>query len=366
MLIIPSFRKYCEDDKYFIDRIFAKYPNIKKRFDDFLARGGVIYAEGNAAYFIEKLGYLENGAVDFKNSFSVINENNLCTIEFTNSDHPITFTKYAIGDKLYFSTLPRITVNNAEIIAKLQENQNPVVFEINGNNAKGGRIIINTGLPTIGGMNELSKASRQLQWTLNAIFSAFCSSIDVTRFIYNDLRAEIIAGKNAFSYDRVDTFEVRIKIRNLSNRLIDNIKIIEKVRNYFEIISVSGKNISFIKSNRDIIFDNLTLKPFEEKEITIYVATPEPTNPIHGDVSKYISWSNYLYVSFCEIIAKTTRWTEYFNKYRNYAEMLFSAPLVADTDLNWKNILYLDFQPFKVFTIIENKERTAAIQTKYV
>ncbi|MGB9912983.1 MAG: hypothetical protein ACPLRO_06400, partial [Candidatus Kapaibacteriota bacterium] len=69
LLIIPPFRKFSDDDKYYIDKIFAEYPNIKRRFDEFLARGGTIYAEGNAVYFLEKLGYLENKSVDFANSY---------------------------------------------------------------------------------------------------------------------------------------------------------------------------------------------------------------------------------------------------------------------------------------------------------
>ncbi|MFP4460348.1 MAG: CARDB domain-containing protein, partial [Candidatus Zixiibacteriota bacterium] len=42
------------------------------------------------------------------------------------------------------------------------------------------------------------------------------------------------------------------------------------------------------------------------------------------------------------------------------------ADIVADTDLNWKNILGEYYQPFKIFMIMENKERTAAYNTKYV
>lgn len=366
LLIIPPFRKYGDDDKYFINKIFAKYPNIKKKFDEFLSRGGTIYAEGNAVYFLEKLGYLENGAVDFKNSYSYTNEDNLLPMEFTNVMHPISFTRFAVRDKLYANSVPKVNLSNADVVAYLQGTQNPVVFVLSGKNANGGRIIVNTGLPTIGGMNELSKGSRQLQWTMNAILSAFCSTIDVTRSIYNNLPSEIIAGVNAISYDRLDTFEVRLKIRNLSNKSVGEINIYERIRNYFKVLSVKATNVSFIISGTDITFKDITLSPFEEKEITILVTTPNPEDPIHGQVSKYISWSNYLYVSLCEVIFKSLNGIEYFLKYRNYAEILFSARLIADTDLNWKNILYLDYQPFKVFTIIENKERTPAVETKYV
>jgi len=101
---------------------------------------------------------------------------------------------------------------------------------LKGVNANNGRIICNTGLPTTGGMNELKNGSRQLQWTLNALLYAFTSNIDVTRSVYNDLPAGITAGKNAVSFDALDTFEVRIKIRNLTRCTIDNISINEYLR----------------------------------------------------------------------------------------------------------------------------------------
>ena len=55
-----------------------------------------------------------------------------------------------------------------------------------------------------------------------------------------------------------------------------------------------------------------------------------------------------------------------YRKYRNYVDLLFSARIVADADLNWKNFLGLYYQPFKVFMIMENKERTSATETRYV
>lgn len=366
LLIIPPFRKFAEDDRYYIDKIFEKYPNIKRRFDDFLARGGTIYAEGNAVYFIEKLGYLEKNSVDFENGISLTNEDNLADVNFTGIKHPLSFTRLAVGNKLYGGTFPKVTTNVAEVVATLQNTQNPVVFLLRGKNASGGKIIINTGMPTVGGINDLNKGSRQLQWTFNAIFSAFCSDVDVTRSIYNDLPSEITAGANAISYDRLDTFEVRIKIRNLSNNLVSDLKITEWVRDYFQVVGVKNTNISYQISGTKVVLSNITLNPFEEKEVVLLVSTPDPNSKIHELVNKYISWANYIYVSYCEVVNDGGKGIEFFAKYRNYADLMFSARLIADTDLNWKNFLYLDFQPFKVFTIIENKERTSAVETKYV
>ncbi|MCX7909366.1 MAG: hypothetical protein N2560_07610, partial [Ignavibacteria bacterium] len=365
LLIIPPFRKYGNDDKYYVDKIFAKFPNIKRKLEEFLSRGGTIYAEGNAVYFVEKLGFLETGAVDFENSYSFVNEDNLVPVEFSNLEHPLSFTRFAVN-KLYGASFPKINVKNADIVAFLKNTQNPVVFILCGKNANGGKIIVNTGLPTVGGINELSKGSRQLQWTLNAIFSAFCSNLDVTRSIYNNLPPEVTAGVNAISYDRLDTFEVRIKIRNLSSKLISNFTINEYVRDYFKIIGVKNANINYQISGTRITFTNISLNPFQEIDIVLLISTPDPSDKIHEQVDKYLSWANYIYVSVCEVVNIGEKGIEYFWKYRNYADFMFSARLIADTDLNWKNILYLDFQPFKVFTIIENKERTAAVETKYV
>ena len=53
----------------------------------------------------------------------------------------------------------------------------------------------------------------------------------------------------------------------------------------------------------------------------------------------------------------------------DYADLLFSARIFADADVNWKNFLGLEYQPFKVFMIMENKERTPAedvVYTQYI
>ncbi|MCX7880762.1 MAG: VCBS repeat-containing protein [Ignavibacteria bacterium] len=366
LLIIPSFRKFNDDDKYFIDKIVAKYPNLKRNIDGFLSRGGTIYVEGNAVYLLEKLGYLPSNSVDFKNYFSPNFEDNSVNVRFTNSNHPLNFTKLAVDNKLYASTIPTIKVQNAEVIAYLENTSNPVVFVLSGVSASNGQIIVNTGLPTVGGMNDLKRGSRQLQWTLNAIFSAYCSSIDLTRSVYNNLPKEITAGANAISYDRLDTFEVRLKIRNLGSTPFENVSINEYVREYFKIIGVRSTNINYSITGTLVNFKDISLSPFEEKEIVLLISTPEPQSKVHEQVDRYIAWANYIYVSYCEVRNQTSKGLEFFVKYRNYVDLMFSARLIADTDLNWKNILYLDYQPFKVFTIIENKERTAAVETKYI
>ncbi|RKZ32399.1 hypothetical protein DRQ33_05975, partial [bacterium] len=53
-------------------------------------------------------------------------------------------------------------------------------------------------------------------------------------------------------------------------------------------------------------------------------------------------------------------------RYDLWTKVLFSANIIADADLNWKNILGEYFQPFKIFMTMENKERTSALETYYM
>lgn len=65
LLIIPAFSMNGTDNKFYIDSLVNSHPALKTKIDSFLSRGGSIYTEGNAAYFLEKIQYLNNGAVDF-------------------------------------------------------------------------------------------------------------------------------------------------------------------------------------------------------------------------------------------------------------------------------------------------------------
>lgn len=366
LLIIPPFRKMGESDTYYADEILKKYPNIKTKFEEFLARGGMIYTEGNAVYFLEKLGLLAPKTVDFSSCIFSDPETNTIDLKFENGNNPLFFVSEAVNYKLYGTYFPKLKLQNVEIVARENNTDNPVVFVINSDQAKGGRIIVNTGLPTVGGMNNLNRGSRQIQWTLNAILYTFCSTIDVTRSLFNDLPKDITANPNAVSYDRLDTFEVRIKIRNLSNSPVSNVSLTEYVRPFFKFIEIKGQNVTFQANGNIITIPNIQLTPFQEMDIVMLISTPSPSDKIHEDVNKFISWANYIYVSSLEVRNNGQEYMEYFVKYRNYVDLMFSARLIADTDLNWKNILYTDFQPFKVFMIMENKERTPAMETRYV
>ncbi|MCD4678990.1 MAG: T9SS type A sorting domain-containing protein [Bacteroidales bacterium] len=365
LLIIPSFTIDGTNNKFYIDSVFAITPNMKARIDTFLAHGGMIYAEGNAAYFIEKLGYLIPGAVDFNNSIQANPITDLLDIEFTSSINPLAYTKHATGNFLYASSVPTVNVGSAEVIANIANGGTPVAFVMKGLQANGGRIVCNTGLPTVGGYVNIQDGSRQLQWTLNAIMYTFVKNVDVTRSIYNELLSNIVAGQNAISYDAIDTFEVKIIVRNVSSNTISNLEVKENIRNYFEFVDVDSSGFTYTINNNELVFSIASVPAHSEYTLIYRLRTPAPDDPIHENVDNYISWSNYIYASYNTTSYNDNEGFNSFNKYRNYTDVMFSAKIVADTDLNWKNFLGLYYQPFKVFMIMENKERTAAENTVY-
>ncbi len=375
LLIIPSFTLDGDDNKHYIDSVFEICPDIKKRLDNYLQTGGSIYSEGNAVYFIEKLGYLPNGAVDFDNSVLPDPVTNLIEINYENSTNPLSFMQSTVGGFLFANACPAVNAVNAEIVAKCADNDVPSVFVLSGINAGGGKIICNTGIPTIGGINELKNGSRQLQWALNTVIYSFSEQLDVTRSVYNELPDTLSAGKNAVSFDRLDTFEVRILLRNLSSEPISDIKLMEILRRvsidgkyecFLKIVDVKTPGITYKINDYYITFENISVAPHSETVIVYRLSTPNPEDKIHEQVDKFISWATYMYASVNYTYYNDSYGKHFFQKYRNYIDIMFSAFLAADTDLNWKNFLGLFYQPFKVFMNMENKERTEARQTKYV
>jgi len=369
LLIIPSFTIQGQNNEYYIDQVFDICPKLKIRLNNYLSKGGMIYAENNSAYFIEKLGYLPHGAVDFGDYEQADNQTNLININFKNVNHPVNFTKEATGNYLYTNIIPKVSLTSGEIFAETQLRKFPVAFELKGTDASGGRIVCNLGLPTIGGIKDAGNGSRQLQWTLNTLLYTFAKTIDVNRSVWNELPNNLTAGKNAVSYDRIDTFEVRIVVRNLSDLPINNLTLYEDVRPFFSIVDVVNTDINSSISGSRITISNLLVAPHSEKTIVYRLRTPDPDDKIHEQVNNFlqnIRNKNCIYASFGTVNYDEAGTKHLFWKYRDYAEVMFSAFLVADTDLNWKNFLGLYYQPFKVFMIMENKERTSAEETKYV
>jgi hypothetical protein len=369
LLIIPAFTVKGEDYTYYIDSVAGLGYDFNSPLDAFLSRGGMIYTEGNAACFLEKTGYLESGTIDYSDYKSP--ENDLFTCEAAVQavpEHPVTFAMGPTGSAIYGNRIPLVNASNVTPLVTLAEDGRPVVFSREGTDAGGGSILCNLGLPAVKGLADLDEGDRQLQWTLNAIMSAFAKPLDVTRSVRNDLAGYISAGPNAISYDRVDTFSVEILVRNLSGESIQDIQLAENIQPYFRFYRVTSGDACNINGNL-LTIDIASLAAHSEKKIVYELITPGPDSEIHEDVDKYLAEGTYMTASYHTSTYTIGGRVITQQKSMDYADLLFSARIFADADVNWKNFLGLEYQPFKVFMIMENKERTPAedvVYTQYI
>lgn len=360
LLIVPAFSQAGGNNKTYIDSVFLEYPGITAKINAFLASGGTIYTEGNAAYFAEKLGYLSEGAINFNDLYT--SANNSANITFESNSAPFS---YCIENtSTYVSEIPMVTIADQNIIARLNTDNRPFYFQLN--NANGGRILCNLALPTVGGYLNLKSGSKQLQWTFNAIFSAFISKIDVTRSVFNKIPTQANMGNNSISYDAVDTFEVHVKIRNVSNTSLSGININEEVREYFSFVDVTTNQGNFSQNGNTLEFSNISLGANSEIEIVYRLSTPETGTGMHERVDEFLDVASLMHASKGDCSYADNQGINHFYKNKNYADIMFSARLVADADVNWKNFLGLEYQAFKVFMNMENKERTSAVETEYI
>jgi hypothetical protein len=362
LLIIPSFSFNGEDGKYYIDQVTAQASYLKDRLDEFLDKGSTLYAEGSAVYMLEKLGYLSSAAVDFGNTINSGAES-LIDITVTDENSPVTFNSLDAGNKLYSGTLPMVNTGSARIIARAAADSRPVIFEIA--RPGGGRIICNLGLPAAGGSSEgISK--RQLQWTLNTILYALSDQIDVNRSVENTLPPQIIAGKNAVSFDRIDTFTLKVTVRNLGSTVIQDVTVKENIVSYYKFAELISSPGAVTHDQNTLTISGLSIQPYSELEIIYRLASPDPDDPVHEQVDSYLVENKYLPASTATVTYQSQEsGTGKYCKDRCYTEPLFSARIFADTDVNWKNFLGLEYQPFKVFMIMENKQRTPSENTIY-
>ncbi|MBN2213460.1 MAG: hypothetical protein JW723_04385 [Bacteroidales bacterium] len=366
ILIIPSFAFNGEDGAYYIDQVAAQAPFLKSRLDEFLNKGSTIYAEGNAVYLLEKLGYLASSSVDFGNSVNSGTES-LIDIALDDDTSPLAFNSADAGNKLYSGTVPMVNAGGIHMIARAAADDRPVIFEMAL--PGGGQIICNLGLPTAGGFAE-GTGKRQLQWTLNMLMYAMSDRVDVSRSLENVLPPQIVAGKNAVSFDRKDTFDVRIAVRNLTGSVIENITVTENISDYYQFAGVVTSPGTTSLDDHALTIYGISVQPFSEVGIIYRLASPDPDDPVHEQVDGYLVNNKYLPASVSVVSYPSPETTTgKFSMYRCYTEPLFSARIFADTDVNWKNFLGLEYQPFKVFMIMENKQRTPAenvVYTQYI
>jgi hypothetical protein len=361
LLIFPAIAAKDSNYTFYIDSIFSVTPNLNTAIQNYISGGGNIYAEGNGVYFIEKAGYLENGAVSYATDNST---GGLADVSESSAVDVLNFGFAASGGNLYGSKFPAINSSRIDVAASLSQGGSPCVFMLKPANSSGNKIICNTGLPTVSAVTGSDDESLQSGWTMSAILSPFTFDIDATRKIHNELNGNMATGDNAISYDRKDTLEIQIRLRNLSDQTISGITLDENIKAYFTFLDVTSGD-SYSKSGNRLTFSGISMPAHSEKIITYRVVTPDPESTLHEDVDDYIDNGTLIAVSTGNISYTQNGCKANYIKNKNYADVLFSALIFADTDVNWKNFLDLEYQPFKVFMIMENKSRSPALNTKY-
>jgi hypothetical protein len=135
-------------------------------------------------------------------------------------------------------------------------------------------------------------------------FWAWAEKIDVVRNVWNDIPDSVTANNNAVSYNAVDTFEVKLTVRNLYNYTINNINLKEYLRTvkgnnawvpYFTFVDVLTPGVDKHINGATLSFNDISLAPHSELIIRYRLSTPEPNAPVHSVVNSIISWSNYAY-----------------------------------------------------------------------
>ena len=362
IFILPSCNFKGTDGKYYIDQIMQHFPSLKEKIDPFLLKGGMIYAEGNGVYLLERMGYFTDSSVDFSHAMNSGAEG-LIDISVSDPSHPAGFNAADASGKLYSGTIPNFNPAGISVIATASHDGRPVIFEKVPDT--GGKILCNLGLPTAGGMAN-GQNRRQLQWTLNSLLYGLSYSLDMTRHVENQLPSNLTAGRNAVSFDRVDTFDVTIVLRNLGPEEIQSFTVRESITETVKFVEVVSSPGLFSQHDTALIFSNITLAPKEEKTIVYRLRTPDPDDPVHERIDDYLIENQYLTASYGTVVfSEPATGLSTYKRRHDYAEVMFSARLFADTDVNWKNFLGIYYQPFKVFMIMENKQRTPAEETVY-
>jgi hypothetical protein len=361
LFIIPAFAAKDSNYTFYVDSIFSVNPALRTSIQAYTTRGGSIYAEGNGVYFIQKAGYLENGAVNYTTGNY---GNGLIGVTEASTVGVLNLGFGAARSKLYGAKFPTINSSRINTAAKITETGNPCIFMLKPANAAGSIIVCNTGLPTVQGLSNPDDDSQQISWTMVAIVSAFVKDLDVTRKVRNELLGSMATGDNAISFDRPDTLSVEIRIRNLSGQPLSDITVEENIKLYFTFLDVTSGD-SYSRSANKITFSGLSIPPYNEKIISYRLITPNPDSDIHEDVDKYINKGTLIAVSTANVKYSQAGFNRSYSKDKDYADLLFSARIFADTDVNWKNFLNLEYQPFKVFMIMENKSRSPALNTVY-
>lgn len=368
ILIIPAFIEGAHSESEIMDNTLMLYPTLAGGLKQFLQAGGTLYTEGNAAYLLEASGILPNGSVDLRNKIDGIGENMMAEIEPMSGTLPAGYSNL-----LYTAQAPTLT-DTLHALARFSKTANenqkgkPAVlfYEETAVGSKG-KIIINAGLPAVGA--KLQPDLPQWQWVANAILLGLAEKVDVVRSIFvptDSLHAEPMS----LPVGEETTFEVTLQVRNLWNRNSGSIQLTEQYNSFFDFAGmVTGPEPLLNESNQTLQFDLSGLSPQVPQIITYRLKSPGMHDSRIEQIDQLIDAEQNMPVSKLSATFADPQFSDkerFLSRNELKVRFLFEARLVADLDLSWKNILDFYYQPFKIFTVLENKERTAAVKTRVV
>jgi len=366
IIIIPAFEIGDSATEYF-DRVAEEFPEFGEALAGFLSSGKTIYAEGNGCYLLEKFGLLAPGSVDLSDPVDGGGERMIAGVEAVDPSVPMGFPLKGSGIYTVFgptlsARLPAVVRFTSTLDAA--DSGKTAIALLEGEDAFGGRIILSAGMPTAGIV--LAPGEYQWQVVANALLYPFCYRVNSSRSVYTGVDIDSVDVANfALPVDDCDTFTITVRIRNLWDIPVSDITIEENFKSYFDFVDAEGAGYS-VSGNR-ITFSIPSIPAHSELVIRYRLATPPEGDERRENINSYLDYYEYMHPS-----NSTLEYTDPVNLlaysfYRNslWTLMLFEANIVADTDLNWKNILGEYFQPFKIFVIMENKERTSAVRTRY-
>jgi hypothetical protein len=368
IIIIPAFETYPDSMTVFMDEMAARFPDVGTALTDFLAAGGTIYCEGSGAYVLEAYGILPAGSIDLNDPVEGT-VSGFCAVDVADTDHPLGFDIPSAG--IYTVLGPTIDFPGMVPILTIASSWDPSDIGkplVAKASIGGGKVLINAGMPPTGAMS--GDAPNQWMWSMNAILSAFANKAMNVRSVFTDVDIDSSdVAPIALPVNEAHTFEVTIRVRNLWNVPLNNVSVVEQLRTFYSYVgTTTGPSPSV--SYPYLTYNIGTIPAGGEVIITYQLSTPPQDDPVWFSLNDhlfdrtkglgYVSSSFLYYSDPDDGILKSS--------YRNNIRVryLFEADIWADTDLNWKNILGEYFQPFKIFSIFENKERTSALHTKYV
>ncbi len=363
LLIIPDFAREENSETYFADLIATKNEGMKLLLQQFLQRGGTIYAEGNGGYLLQALGLLNNGTLSYAQPTSV---EDVVDVSVTGSQL-LSFAAEATDSKMYLYNVPKVNATGLNVLATYRGDA--VLFE---RQLDGGKLVVNTGMPTFAGLQGLRSTEpekkvndRQAQWFLNVLLYAHAYAIDATRKVRNEIKPGITASPNSVPFDDADEFEVLVTVRNLSS---DNISldVTEVVRAELTPVLDAGGKCGDFSANGQMLTATIDVPAKGEKVLRYYLRMPIPNATPHDRLNDAISTDGLLSVTTESKVSYTLANQQFtYSRQKALAYVMLSADLYCDIDVNWKNPVGTFYQPFKVFMNVENKGRTAAKNVVY-